>query len=72
MKLLFEKSVPGRGMDILPPLDVPDCPLEAGLARETALRLPQMARATSAATTGRWKSAPTACATAFTRSAPAR
>ena len=31
MKLLFEKSVPGRGMDILPPLDVPDCPLEAGL-----------------------------------------
>ena len=43
MKLLFEKSVPGRGMDILPPLDVPDCPLEAGLAREKALRLPQMA-----------------------------
>ena len=40
MKLLFEKSVPGRGMDILPPLDVPDCPLEAGLAREKALRLP--------------------------------
>ena len=43
MKLLFEKSVPGRGMDILPPLDVPDCPLEAGLKREKALRLPQMA-----------------------------
>ena len=43
MKLLFEKSVPGRGMDILPPLDVPDCSLEAGLAREKALRLPQMA-----------------------------
>ena len=43
MKLLFEKSVPGRGMDILPLLDVPDCPLEAGLAREKALRLPQMA-----------------------------
>ncbi|HIR07553.1 MAG TPA: aminomethyl-transferring glycine dehydrogenase subunit GcvPB [Candidatus Pullichristensenella stercoripullorum] len=43
MKLLFEKSVPGRGMDILPPLDVPDCPLEAGLGREQVLRLPQMA-----------------------------
>ena len=43
MKLLFEKSVPGRGMDILPPLDVPDCPLEAGLKREKALRLPQIA-----------------------------
>ena len=69
MKLLFEKSVPGRGMDILPPLDVPDCPLEAGLKREKALRLP---RAISAATTGRWKSALTACATAFTRSVPAR
>ena len=43
MKLLFEKSVPGRSMDILPPLDVPDCPLEAGLTREKALRLPQIA-----------------------------
>ena len=30
MKLLFEKSVPGRGMDILPPLDVPDCPAGSG------------------------------------------
>ena len=45
MKLLFEKSVPGRGMDILPPLDVPDCPLEAGLAREKALRLEHAAYA---------------------------
>ena len=43
MKLLFEKSVPGRGMDILPPLDVPDYPLDTGLAREKALRLPQIA-----------------------------
>ncbi|HIQ82768.1 MAG TPA: aminomethyl-transferring glycine dehydrogenase subunit GcvPB [Candidatus Pullichristensenella stercorigallinarum] len=43
MKLLFEKSVPGRGMDILPPLDVPPCPLEEGLGRETAARLPQIA-----------------------------
>ena len=43
MKLLFELSVPGRGMDILPPLDVPDCPVEAELLRESAARLPQIA-----------------------------
>lgn len=31
MKLLFEKSVEGRGCSILPPLDVPDCePKEKG------------------------------------------
>ena len=43
MKLLFEKSVPGRGMDILPPLDVPSCPVEEELLRERAPRLPQIA-----------------------------
>ena len=27
MKLIFERSRPGRGSDILPPLDVPAAPL---------------------------------------------
>lgn len=45
MELLFEKSRPGRGCDILPPLDVPEVHLMAGLTRETPLRLPQIAEA---------------------------
>ena len=42
MKLIFEKSVPGRGMDYLPKCDVPEVTLPAGLVRETAPRLPEM------------------------------
>ena len=42
MKLIFEKSVPGRGMDYLPKCDVPEVSLPAGLAREVAPRLPEM------------------------------
>ena len=33
MELLFEKSVPGRGCDLLPPLDVPPAHLLEGLER---------------------------------------
>ena len=43
MELLFEKSVPGRGCDLLPPLDVPPAHLLEGLERKTPLRLPEMA-----------------------------
>ena len=42
MKLIFEKSVPGRGMDYLPKCDVPEVSLPAGLVREVAPRLPEM------------------------------
>ena len=43
MELLFEKSVPGRGCDLLPPLDVPPAHLLEGLERKTPLRLPEIA-----------------------------
>ena len=42
MKLIFEKSVPGRGMDYLPKCDVPEVVLPDSLAREVAPRLPEM------------------------------
>ena len=43
MKLIFEKSVPGHGCSILPACDVASVALPAGLARETAPALPEMA-----------------------------
>ena len=43
MKLIFEKSVPGRGCSILPDCDVEEVSLPEGLARETAPALPEMA-----------------------------
>ena len=33
MKLIFEKSVPGRGMEYLPQCDVEEVSLPEGLAR---------------------------------------
>ncbi len=42
MKLIFEKSVPGRGMEYLPECDVEEVALPASLVRETAPRLPEM------------------------------
>ena len=42
MKLIFEKSVSGRGMQYLPPCDVEEVPLPAHLIRETAPALPEM------------------------------
>ena len=42
MKLIFEKSVPGRRCAILPACDVPKVELPAGLQRETAPLLPEM------------------------------
>lgn len=43
MKLIFEKSRPGRGTAILPPSDVPALQVEEGLERASAPRLPQIA-----------------------------
>ncbi|NLF27772.1 MAG: aminomethyl-transferring glycine dehydrogenase subunit GcvPB [Clostridiales bacterium] len=42
MKLLFEKSVPGRGLSILPPLDVPEKPVPEELLRAEKPRLPEI------------------------------
>lgn len=42
MKLIFEKSVPGRGMQYLPACDVPTISMPAGLERGEKPRLPQI------------------------------
>ncbi len=42
MKLIFEKSVPGRGMEYLPQCDVEEVSLPKGLARASAPKLPEM------------------------------
>ncbi|MDO5709098.1 MAG: aminomethyl-transferring glycine dehydrogenase subunit GcvPB [Coriobacteriales bacterium] len=43
MKLLFERSVPGRKQTIFPDLDVPEVSFDQTLLRDKAPRLPQMA-----------------------------
>ena len=42
MKLIFEKSVPGRRCTILPPCDVETATLPESLRRETKPDLPQL------------------------------
>ena len=42
MKLIFEKSVPGRGMQYLPACDVPTISMPAGLERGKKTKLPQI------------------------------
>ncbi len=42
MKLIFEKSAPGRGMQYLPACDVEEVFLPESLRRETAPKLPEM------------------------------
>ncbi|MBE6950844.1 MAG: glycine dehydrogenase subunit 2 [Ruminococcaceae bacterium] len=42
MKLIFEKSVPGRGQQYLPKCDVEEVSLPENLVRETAPRLPEL------------------------------
>lgn len=42
MKLIFEKSVPGRGMQYLPACDVPAISMPAGLERRKKPKLPQI------------------------------
>ena len=43
MKLLFERSRPGRGQSLIPPCDVPACDFDPSLLRETPPRLPEIA-----------------------------
>ena len=42
MKLIFEKSVAGRGMQYLPACDVEEVALPASLVREAAPKLPEI------------------------------
>ena len=42
MKLLFEIGKEGRGLSLLPPCDVPETALPAGMERELPLHLPQV------------------------------
>ena len=42
MKLIFEKSVPGRHCSLLPACDVPEVKLPASLRREAKPALPEM------------------------------
>ena len=42
MKLIFEKSVPGHGMEYLPKCDVEEVALPDGLARTAAPKLPEL------------------------------
>lgn len=42
MNLIFEKSRPGRGCALLPPLDVPEVVLPLELQRKLPLRLPEL------------------------------
>ena len=42
MKLIFEKSVPGRHCDLLPKCDVEPVELPEGFCRETAPALPEL------------------------------
>ncbi len=42
MKLIFEKSVPGRHCSLLPKCDVPDAALPEALVRQTAPALPEL------------------------------
>lgn len=42
MKLLFEKSVPGRGCTLLPPCDVPEAAVAERHQRKSPLRLPEL------------------------------
>lgn len=43
MKLVFELSRPGRGMDVLPACDVPECALDERWLRAAAPALPEVA-----------------------------
>ncbi len=42
MKLIFEKSVPGRGIDLFPPCDVPVYEVSESIARKEQPRLPEV------------------------------
>lgn len=71
MKLIFERSVPGRRCSILPGCDVPVVELEE-LGRKQALHLPEVSEMTSAATTRSWQRRPTESMTELIHWAPVR
>ena len=61
MKLIFERSVPGRRCSILPACDVEETPLPESLRRAEALRSAGAERAaTCAATIRSWTTTSTA------------
>lgn len=71
MKLLFERSHPGRRCTILPACDVPTCEIDPALCREQAPHLPQMSENELSRHYTELANRPTASTTASTRSAPA-
>ena len=42
VKLIFERSCEGKGLGLLPALDVPEAALPDGFGRKTAPRLPEL------------------------------
>ena len=68
MKLIFEKSVPGRHCSLLPACDVPEVKLPASLQREVKPALPEMSET---ATIPSFASRCTASTAAFIPWAPA-
>ena len=71
MELIFERSRPGRGTDLLPPLDVPECPVPAEFARKKAPRLPEIGESDLSRHYQALPAGPSACATASIPWAPA-
>ena len=59
MKLLFERSRPGRGSVLLPPCDVPEVTYDQALLRGQAPACRRSPRWTWAGTTPSWPSRPT-------------
>ena len=71
MELIFERSRPGRGSDILPPLDVPAAGIPAEFARKRDPACLRSERAICPGTTRPWPAGPSGCATGSTPWAPA-
>ena len=70
MKLIFERSRPGRGNDLLPSLDVPAAPLPEKYRRKTVPRLPELGESDLSRHYQALAAGPSACATASTHWAP--
>ena len=63
MELIFERSRPGRGSDLLPPPDVPASPLPEAHRRAAAPRLPEVAESEVSRHYQAMARMPSACAT---------
>ena len=66
MKLIFERSRPGRGNGLLPSLDVPAAPLPEKYRRKTVPRLPELGERDLSRHYQASPAGPSACATAST------